>query len=285
MEWYNMILVRQGITMRFLSFFLLLLTSATVLGKPLVFVSVLPQKAIVQALAGDALDVETMVGKGFNPEIYQPSPRQIARLSRAAVYVRAGMPFEQSWLPRFRNANPSMTVLDMRQGLDLIRDQDQESDPHIWTDPQLVKQHARLLAAELAKQFPGLEGQLEAGYQALANKLDALDGELQERLAPVKGKTFLVYHPAWSYFARRYHLRQLAVEAHGKEPNSRSLAALIDKARKAGIHRIIVQPQHSSATAKVLARALDAKLVEVDPLDEDIFASLRRLARVLTEAP
>ncbi len=271
--------------MRFLTFFLLLLTSATTLGKPLVFVSVLPQKAVMKALAGDALEVEAMVGRGFNPATYQPSPRQIARLSRAAVYVRAGMPFEQSWLPRFRNANPSMTVLDMRQGLDLIQDEEhgQEADPHIWTDPRLVKQHARLLAAELAKQFPGLEGQLEAGYQALANKLDALDSELRERLAPLEGKAFLVYHPAWSYFARRYHLRQLAVEAHGKEPNSRSLAALIDKARKAGIHRIIVQPQHSGATAKVLARALDAKLVEVDPLDEDIFASLRRLARVLTE--
>jgi len=280
-----MILVRQGITMRFLTFFLLLLTSAAALSKPLVFVSVLPQKAMVQALAGDALDVETMVGKGFNPATYQPSPRQIARLSRAAVYIRAGMPFEQSWLPRFRGANPSMTVLDMRQGLDLIPDHEhgQESDPHIWTDPRLMKQHARILADELAKRFPGLEDQLEAGYQALAGRLDDLDSELRERLAPLEGKSFLVYHPAWSYFARRYHLRQLAVEAHGKEPNSRSLATLIDRARKAGIHVIIVQPQHSSATAKVLARALDAKLVEVDPLDEDIFASLRRLAGVLTE--
>jgi zinc transport system substrate-binding protein len=270
--------------MRFLSLFLLLLTSAAAFGKPLVFVSVLPQKAIVEALAGDALQVEAMVGKGFNPATYQPSPRQIARLSRATVYIRAGMPFEQSWLPRFRSANPSMTVLDMRQGLELIEDHEhgQESDPHIWTDPLLVKQHAGILSHELEKRFPEMKEQLERGYRTFAEQLDTLNQELTAQLTPVQDKTFLVYHPAWSYFARRYNLHQLAVEAHGKEPNSRSLAALIDQARKAGIHVIIVQPQHSSATAKVLARALGAKLVAVDPLDEDIFASLRRLASVLT---
>ncbi len=268
--------------MRFLTLFLFMLTSVAALGKPLVFVSVLPQKAIVQALAGDQLQVEAMVGKGFNPATYQPSPRQIARLSKATLYIRAGMPFEQSWLPRFRSANPSMAVLDMRQGLNLIAEHDQEADPHIWTDPVLVKNHARILAAELARRFPGLKSTLEANYSKLARRLDQLDQELQQRLAGVQGRAFLVYHPAWSYFARRYGLHQLAVESQGKEPNSRSLAALIDKARKAGIHRIIVQPQHSSATAKVLARTLNARLVEVDPLDEDIFSSLRRLAQVLS---
>ncbi|WP_456375429.1 metal ABC transporter solute-binding protein, Zn/Mn family [Thiolapillus sp.] len=269
--------------MRFLTFFLFLLASGMLYGKPLIFVSVLPQKTIVEAIAGDALRVEAMVGKGFNPATYQPSPRQIARLSKAALYVRAGVPFEQSWLPRFRSANPSMRILDMRQGLNLIEDHahGQESDPHIWTDPSLVKQHARVLTTELTKRFPDLQEQLQTGYQAFAGKLDALDSELEAGLAPLKGKTFLVYHPAWSYFARRYHLHQLAVEAHGKEPNSRSLAALIDQARRLGIHAIIVQPEHANTTAGVLARALNAELVEVDPLDEDIFASLRKLANVL----
>jgi zinc transport system substrate-binding protein len=270
--------------MRFLTLFLILMTSAAALGKPLVFVSVLPQKAIVQALAGDALRVEAMVGKGFNPATYQPSPRQIARLSRASLYIRAGMPFEQSWLPRFRSTNPSMTVLDMRQGLKLLEDHEhgQETDPHIWTDPLLVKAHARILAGELARRFPALKGRLEQNYQKLASRLDALDTELKTRLAPLRGHAFLVYHPAWSYFAHRYGLRQMAVEAHGKEPNSRSLTSLIRQARQAGIHTIIVQPQHSVATAKVLARELNAKLVPVDPLSEDIFTSLRHLARVLT---
>ncbi|WP_041070019.1 metal ABC transporter solute-binding protein, Zn/Mn family [Thiolapillus brandeum] len=270
--------------MRFLTLFLMLITSAAALGKPLVFVSVLPQKAIVQALAGDALQVEAMVGKGFNPATYQPSPRQIARLSRASLYIRAGVPFEQSWLPRFRSTNPSMIVLDMRHGLDLLEDHEhgQESDPHIWTDPLLVKAHARILAGELARHFPALEGTLEHNYRKLASRLDALNTELETRLAPLRGHAFLVYHPAWSYFAHRYGLHQMAVEAHGKEPNSRSLTELIHQARKAGIHTIITQPQHSVATAKVLARELNAKLVPIDPLSEDIFTSLRHLTQVLT---
>ncbi|HIE55941.1 MAG TPA: ABC transporter substrate-binding protein, partial [Chromatiaceae bacterium] len=82
---------------------------------------------------------------------------------------------------------------------------------------------------------------------------------------------------------RRYGLRQLSVEQEGKEPNARSLARLIDQARELGIRTLIVQPQHSGATAQVVARALNARMVEIDPLAEDYFTMMRRLAEVLLE--
>ncbi len=272
--------------MRFLPFLLLIFTlQALAAKKPLVVVSVLPQKTIVQGVAGDLVDIEVMVGKGFNPATYQPSPRQIARLSRAVLYVRAGMPFEQSWLPRFTAVNPAMAILDMREGLKLLPAQGhhaQDADPHIWTDPELVKQHAQRLRDRLDALFPAHKSRFDENYSRFAARLNALDRELQTTLAPVRGESFLVYHPAWSYFAHRYGLKQMAVEHEGKEPNPRSLARLIETAKRAHIHTILVQPQHSAATARVLADAIGAKLVQMDPLEADIFSALRKLAAALT---
>jgi len=270
--------------MRFLPLLLLLFSlQALAAEKPLLVVSVLPQKTIVEGVAGDFVHVEVMVGKGFNPATYQPSPRQIARLSRAVLYVRAGMPFEQSWLPRFMAVNPSMKMLDMREGLELLpAHHGHDSDPHIWTDPVRVKQHAQKLREVLSKMYPDSKGLFQRNYEAFAARLDALDKELKTTLTPVQGQGFLVYHPAWSYFAHRYGLKQIAVEQEGKEPNPRSLARLIETAQQAHIHTILVQPQHSSATARVLADAIGARLVQMDPLDPDIFSALRRLAAVLT---
>ncbi|RTZ74146.1 MAG: ABC transporter substrate-binding protein [Gammaproteobacteria bacterium] len=264
--------------------FALLLTPPALAAKLPVAVSVLPQKTFVEAVGDGAVEVQVMVDKGFNPTTWQPTPRQLTRLTRTRLYVRAGVPFEKSWMQRFRTVNPGMEVLDMREGLDLIPLESGAGDPHVWTDPRMVKQHAARLRETLIRLDPEHRQTYETGYRDFAGELDALDAELAKKLAPLKGKHFLVFHPAWSYFARRYGLKQLSVEHEGKEPNAWSLARLIDRARALGIRTIIVQPQHSNATAKVVARALKGKLVEVDPLSEDYFGTLRRLADVLREA-
>jgi len=265
--------------------FLALLIPPVPAAKLPVAVSVLPQKTFVEAVGDGAVEVQVMVGKGFNPATWQPTPRQLSRLAGARLYVRAGVPFEKSWMQRFRTVNPAMEVLDMRKGLDLIPLPSGEDDPHVWTDPQLVKQHAARLRDTLIRLDPEHRQTYEKGYRDFARKLDELDAELATKLAPLRGKHFLVFHPAWSYFARRYGLKQLSVEHEGKEPNAWSLARLIDRAKALGIHTLIVQPQHSDATAKVVARALQADLVEVDPLSEDYFGTLRRLAEVLLDTP
>lgn len=271
--------------MRILILLILLLDLQSALAGGLqVAVSVPPQKTFVEAVGNGAVEVQVMVRKGFNPATYQPTPKQLAELSRARLYVRAGVPFETSWLPRFRDLNPRMDVLDMREGLELIPWHSGDGDPHVWTDPLMVKQHAARLRDALSRLDPANRKRYQAGYQALARDLEQLDAELAEKLAPLRGRAFLVQHPAWSYFARRYGLRQLSVEQEGKEPSAWSLARLLDQARELGIHTVIVQPQHSDATARVVARALHARVVEIDPLAEDYFSSMRRLAEVLREA-
>ncbi|MCB1639546.1 MAG: zinc ABC transporter substrate-binding protein, partial [Thiothrix sp.] len=88
--------------------------------RPLIFVSVVPQQYFVERIAGGLVDVQAMVKPGFSPHTYEPTPRQISQLARADLYIRIGVPFEDSWMPRIRGVNPDMPVLDARTGLKLL---------------------------------------------------------------------------------------------------------------------------------------------------------------------
>ncbi len=255
-----------------------------------VFVSVLPQKLVVERVGGVHVQVSVMVGKGFNPATYQPRPRQIGALAGADVYLRTGVPFENSWLPRFQSANPQMQVLDLRDGIELMpvvkhthgeRKHRDALDPHIWTDPLLLDHQAALVRDLLQQRLPEHADEFTANYQRLSHELQDLDQEIRQMLDAVDQRRFLVFHPAWGYFARRYGWQQVAAEHDGKEPNARELARLIEQANQQGIHKVIIQPQNNSKTARTLAEAIHGKLVVADPLAEDYFSSLRDFARLL----
>jgi zinc transport system substrate-binding protein len=118
---------------------------------------------------------------------------------------------------------------------------------------------------------------------AFLHHVDALDAELHQMLAPFRGQAFLVFHPAWGYFARTYDLRQVAVEVEGKSPKPQQLARLIAFARKENIQAIFVQPQFSAKSARTIAREIGAEVIAADPLAEDWAANLRRQAKILSQ--
>ena len=95
--------------------------------------------------------------------------------------------------------------------------------------------------------------------------------------------SFAQFSPAsFGYFARRYGLRQLAVEGGGSEPGPRHMVMLARAVRDSGARFMLVQPQFSPQRAQSLANSLEVELVEVDPLAADVESMLRHLARTLS---
>ncbi|OQX34107.1 MAG: hypothetical protein B0D96_10235 [Candidatus Sedimenticola endophacoides] len=296
---------------------------------PRVFVSIPPQQYLVEGIAGDLLEVEVMVGPGQNPATYEPLPRQMARLSGALLYYRIGVPFERVWMTRLLANNPSLEVLDARQGIALRAieahghaekdDDDQDDhghpqhdaekdddhghpqhddhghpqhddhghpggdDPHIWLSPRRMARMADLLLERLVRLAPGEEAVMRANHHALRGRLEALDRELQTLLAPLRGRAFLVYHPSWGYFADDYGLRQVPIEAGGREPGARALVGLIEQARAGRVRSIFVQRQFAQGQARALADAVGARLVVIDPLSGAYVENLRQAARAIAE--
>ena len=264
-----------------------------------VAVSVLPLATFAERVGGDRVSVQTLVGPGQNPHSFEPSARQIEELTRAELFWRAGMPFEEAWIARLRSQNRTFEVLDARAAigsspttgahgehhLDDGHDRDgPRHDPHVWTSPALVRPMVLRLAEALAALDPAAAAAYRANAAAYVAELEALDAELRQTLAPLRERRFLVYHPAWGDFAATYGLEQIPIEREGKEPGARSLAELAILARQAGLRVVFVQPQSSSRSAEVLAREIGARLVTVDPLARNYAGALRTLARAIAEA-
>ncbi len=151
-------------------------------------------------------------------------------------------------------------------------------DPHIWLSPPLVKIQARTILTALQEADPVHRGVYEANFEAFTAQLDQLDADLKQIFAGKTGLQFMVFHPAWGYFAHAYGLKQVPVEIEGKDPKPAQLKELIEHARENGIKVVFVQPQFSTQSAEVVAREIGGQVAFADPMAEDWMANLRQVA-------
>lgn len=273
-------------------------------AKVTVFVSLVPQKYFVQQIGKDLVDVQVMIPAGADFHIYEPKPKQMVAITRAQIYFAIGIEFEKARLKKLSRANPPIKVVRTDQGIQKIPmathhlpgkneahhaeaeiDQDEEHpassglDPHIWLSPPLVRKQARAILVALQESDPAHHSTYEANYQAFVAEIADLDTELKNILSGKRGFHFMVFHPAWGYFAQAYGLQQLAVEIEGKNPKPAQLKELIELAREKDIQVIFAQPQFSARSAVIIAREIGGQVVFADPLAEDWADNLRKVAR------
>ena len=277
-----------------------------------VFVSLVPQKYFVEQIGKDLVDAQIMVLPGASPATYEPKPKQMADLSKTVIYFAIGVPFEKVWLEKFAAANPAMKIVHTDAGIEKLamvahpqhdehaeedhhdghaeahheavgHDQDQHhghagGDPHIWLSPPLVKDQARTIMAALSEADPAHKGIYEANFNEFSARLDSLDNELKSIFAGKAGLQFMVFHPAWGYFAHAYGLTQVPVEIEGKDPKPAQLKELIEHARENNIKVVFVQPQFSTKSAELVAREIDGQVAIANPLAADWMKNLRQVA-------
>lgn len=267
-----------------LSLSLLLLLSACTMRAPSttsssggrieVTVSIVPQRYFVERIGGDRVSVSVMVPPGFSPATYEPKPSQIKALRESEAYIRVGVPFEDAWLERIAAANDDMLIVDQSQGIDRIGG----TDPHIWLSPRLVKTQARTIGDGLVQIDPQNESLYRANLEAFLADLDELDAAIRESLAGTEGRKFMVFHPAWSYFARDYGLEMVPVEIGGSEPSAAEMADLVRTARENDIRVIFAQPEFNTRSAETIALEIGGRVLLISPLAPDWLDNLQRVA-------
>ena len=131
----------------------------------------------------------------------------------------------------------------------------------------------------LAQADPEHAEEYEKNLAILCGELDALHEKIAKKLAPYRGQSFYVFHPAFGHFGKTYGLTQRAVEFEGKQPSSRQLRALIQRAKAEQVRIIFVQPQFDRRTAEVVAESIGGATVPIDPLAKDILKNLDEAAR------
>jgi zinc transport system substrate-binding protein len=274
-----------------------------------VAVSVPPQAFLVQRVGGALVTVQTMLAPGTSEHAVELSPRQMAALSDARLYVKVGhrdMLVESRRIDPFLAAHPAILVVDMAAAAlqdsasrRTVRALD-AGDPHLWLSPSVMRSGARAIANGLRAVDAAHAAEYDTNLGLLLADIDVLDGDVRALLAPraepdaagppepratptPPRRCFMVYHPAWGFFAREYGLRQVSIEEEGKEPGPARLQQLIAQARHAGVRTIFVQRGFSTKSAHVVAEEIGAQLVELDPMTTDWLAGMRQAARAIRD--
>ena len=253
-----------------------------------VMVSILPQAWFADRVGGEYVEVSVLVGPGQSPSTFDPSPKQLAALGEAELFLYAGVPFERGLLPRIDRLPQRPLLAGVGAATETVGHQEHrhghdhgELDPHTWLDPLQAQTLADTLCAALCRLRPAAADGFRTRREALRTELDSLDREIAAILAAHRGREIYVFHPAFGHFTARYGLVQVAIEEGGREPGARHLAEVIERAKAAGAGAIIVQPQFSRKSARTVARSLGVEVVALDPLAADYAANLIAMAREL----
>lgn len=254
------------------------------LSKPVAAVSIVPLEAFAKEICGDLAEIITLIPPGYSPENYEPTVRQMQGLHSSDIFFSLGLPAENSSMLRDIKAkkiplNEKVAAFypDRTTGLG-------EKDPHIWLSPKRVKIIADVMAHEMSLIDPQNKDKYSQNADAFKENINKLDSEISASLKNSENKAFIVFHPAFGYFADDYGLKMYALEEEGKETTSRHLREMIDLALEKNIKVIFYQEEIDSAKSKAFAEEIGGNAVKLSPLSYDYANNLKKMAQLISEA-
>lgn len=255
-------------------------------------VSIAPLKPIIERLLGDDFEVSVLVPQGTSPETFEPTPKQLREVESARFVFSTGLlEFEQELLKRVaRNEQ----IVNLSEGIQLISGTCSHAhhnhgcghshgiDPHVWCSPKSLSTMATNAYNAIIGEMPD-SVKYKMAYNELVMEIGNLNKEVADRCINSERKSFMIYHPALTYLARDYQLKQIAIENEGKEPSAKHLARIIDLARNEGIKHIFYQSEFPASSVEIICKDTNATAIEINPLDENIFNNIRHITILITE--
>jgi zinc transport system substrate-binding protein len=260
-------------------------------GKVLIYTSLFPIYDFARTIGGDHVIVNSIVPPGAEPHDFEPSPKDMAQLSEANLFIYNGAGYE-TWIEKtVQNLDTAKTKpVDASQGVQLLTlEQEMEHehgadyqgedpkqhahegvhDPHIWLDPIRAKQQAENIQKALSEVDPAHKADYEANYGKLAAQLDSLDQNYRNTIAKAGKKEFVTSHRAFAYLAEHYGLRQIAVSglSPSEEPSQQDLTNLVDTVKKHKIKYVAFEELVQSKVAQAVQRETGAEAIMLNPIE------------------
>ena len=257
--------------------------------KEIISVSILPQKYLVEKIAGDLYHVNVLVPSGFSPETYEITPSQMKMLVRSRVFFITGhLTFEDLWKRRSDKNEVHFRIADISEGIELIATEfahddhfHQGADPHVWVSPKTFRVMAENTYNVLCKIDPDKSNLFFRGYSDLLLEISKADSILTEIFNGLKNRSFLIFHPALGYLARDYGLEQIPVEFEGKTPPPAYMRKIVNIAAEKKLKAILIQKEFSIENARAIAREINGDIIQIDPLDENWYDQIIFIANTL----
>jgi zinc transport system substrate-binding protein len=275
-----------------------------------VLVSVPPYLYFIEQLTSGQLTALSLVPDGANPHIYEPSPKEVEKAHQAKVWIRLSESFEKKIYKSLRAQNKNLIIVNLAEDISLPSlsdeielcsgdshthcshghchhcsnsDSRECKDLHIWLSLRLAQEQAALIAKALIQAYPDKKELIETNLKHLNESFQSTDALFATHLAPYKGDSILVSHPAFGYFCHDYGLSQLSIEHEGKDPLPNRITSLLDCAKKKQIRVVLTQAQYNNKGAEMIGKKLELPIHEIDPYSKDYLTNMNYLAHVIAD--
>lgn len=239
-------------------------------GKLLIAASIAPLQDFVQQIGGDRVEVFTIVPAGASPHTFELTTDLMRRIMRSKMLVLNGVGLEY-WADKIIDniSRSDFLIIDTSKGIEIIDDEHEASgNPHIWVNPLNAIRQVEAICAGLIQIDPDDSLIYRQKASAFIDEIKSLDQEIEEQVSAWRNKSFVCFHPAWIYFAKRYGLEQAAVieTRPGVEPSPKEMAEIVRTAKRLQVKAIFADVQFSTKTTEVIAEESGASVLVLDPL-------------------
>lgn len=252
--------------------------------RPVVAVSIVPEQSFVDAVAGSLVRTVTLIPPGASPETFEMSVVQRADLDKANLYFSIGVQAEDRIM---RSLSGSTRVVKLADACDASYpslDLGGRRDPHVWLSPSRGIAMVEAIRDELSALDPENKAAYENNATSYIEQIAQVREQIASELEGVKCRAFIVFHPAFGYFADEFGLEMIALEEDGKEATASHMAEVIDLAREKGSRVIFYQAEADSRQSEAFAEELGIKAVKLEPLAYDYVGNLKAMADAFKEA-
>ncbi len=241
-----------------------------------VVASIFPLADFVRNVGGDRVEVVTLLPPAASPHVYSPSPRDLAHIRGAVLFVKIGLGFE-FWSDQLARAGAGQDLIEVEtsRGADVIHESDHDGahhhamgNPHIWLDPVIAMHQVRAIRDALTGLDPDYRQIYDQNAAAYLGELEDLHEEIRNTVNGFTRKSFVAIHPSWTYFAERYGLFEAGViePSPGREPTPVEMMKIVQQARESGARVVFAEPQLNPKAAHVLAKEVGAEVLTLDPI-------------------
>lgn len=244
-----------------------------------------PMYNFAEQVVGDEGTVELLIPSGTDAHDFEPSAKDIAKISDSDVFVYNSTEFETWAEDILANVDQDkVKVVEASQNIELMagdehdheededhadHDHSHEVDPHVWLDPVLAQKEVEAIRDGLIEKYPDKKEAFEKNAAAYIEKLQELDAEYKEAFAQAENKTFVTQHAAFGYLANQYGLTQESISgiSPDQEPSPSRLAQLKEYIDEHNVSVIYFEATASSKVAETLAKETGVELSVLQTLE------------------
>lgn len=253
-------------------------------GKLKISTTFYPIYDFTKNIVGDEADVSLVIGAGVEPHDYEPSAKEIAKMSEADALVYDSE-YMETWIPTVLKTLSDSKVKPISATKDMVllpggeeeeHDHDHseeghshEYDPHVWLSPERAIKMVQTITKQLVEAFPDRKEVFEKNANAYIEKLTALHNDYTNAFKDAKQKNFVTQHTAFRYLALDYNLNQVGITGISPEaePSASRLAELTKYVKENDIKVIYFEENASEKIAKTLADETGVELAVLNPIE------------------